>query len=397
MKILQVTPRIPSPPNDGGAVYIYYTTKYLSLLGEDVQIVSFISNKHAQEPELLDPYSEIFAVDGKFKPYNFFAALKSLLTLKPITIQHRMKPSLMQEALNKVTISPDIILLEGLHTAAFTHLVKEKFPSVPIILRQSNVEYLLLKRNAETSANPAIKLFYYLQSQFMKRFEIKSMSNVDAVTAITPFDKDIYLQNIPDLNCFVSPAGTEIPTALEVKRNSAQLLAISNWRWKPNIDGLRWFFKEVWPELKQRHQNISIDVAGEGLTEKFKSTFDSPGINYLGFVDDLEPLRQSATVFVAPLFSGSGMKLKIVEGLASGLPIVTTAIGAEGIDIRNGVHYLEGNSIDQFIEHITSLLENEDLRDRLSGNARKIAVDKYDWESVTKRLIQFLKSIKRSG
>lgn len=395
MNILQVTPRLSAPPNDGGAVYVYFNTKYLSLLGQNVSIASFISNKHEQDITELEKFASVFAVDGKFKPYHPFAILRSTITRQPVSIQHRMDQDLMSEALQKVKQHqrPDIILLEGLHTVAFFDLLKNQFPQVPIVLRQANVEHLLLKRIASATKNIFLKAFYFDQYRLMKKFELAAMKKVDAVTAITEYDKNIYLKYLPNLKCFVSPAGTEIPEPLDIDGKNNKLLAISSWGWKPNIDGLEWFLSNVWPKLIKRYPNIEFDVAGSGLSEKFKNKYAHKNIRYLGFVDDLEPLRQSASIFIAPLFSGSGMKLKIIEGMASGLPIITTRFGAEGIDIEDEVHYKEANSEKEFEAALIRLLENHEFRNALSVNAREVAKNKYSWEEITKHLITFLEKI----
>lgn len=394
MNILQITPRLPAPPNDGGAVYIYYTTKYLSQLGENVTLASLISNKHEQSVAQLEKYADVYAEDGKFTPYSLLSVVKSAITRQPITIQHRMHSNVMREALKNIDATQDVILLEGLHTAAFLDDVRAFFPATPVVLRQSNVEYLLLKRNAASTKNPFLKAFYFDQYRLMKKFELDAMKNVDAVTAITEFDKEVYLKDLPDLNCFVSPAGAEIPELMGQEREENKLLAISNWRWKPNIDGLKWFMEEVWPSLLEQRPDLEFDIIGEGLTSRFKNKFAHQNINYLGFVDNLEPHRQSATVFVAPLFSGSGMKLKIVEGMASGLPIVTTKIGAEGIEIKNNTHYLEANTKSEFEAAIMELLNHPQKREKLSQEARNKAINNYGWEGITRQLIQFIRTLK---
>ncbi len=394
MNILQITPRLPAPPNDGGAVYIYYTTKYLSQLGENVTLASLISNKHEQDVGQVEKYAVVYAEDGEFTPYSLLSVVKSTISRKPITIQHRMDTNIMRETLKKIDTTPDVILLEGLHTAAFLEDVRAFFPQPPVVLRQSNVEYLLLKRNAASTKNPLLKAFYFDQYRLMKQFELHAMKNVDAVTAITAFDRDIYLKELPGLNCYVSPAGAEIPELIGHEREENKLLAISNWRWKPNIDGLKWFLEEVWPSVLQKRPELEFDVIGDGLTSHFKNKYARQNIRFLGFVDDLEPHRQSATVFVAPLFSGSGMKLKIVEGMASGLPIVTTKIGAEGIEIEDGVHYQEANTKAEFEASILDLLDHPQKRGALSTEARNKAENKYGWEEITRQLIQFLETLR---
>lgn len=397
MNILQVTPRIPAPPNDGGAVYIYNTTKHLHQLGHQIQIASLISNKHPQDIKELSEFGKVYATEGGFSGYSILAALKSFITFKPITISHRMDRSRMLESLNQVTTTPDIILLEGLHTAEFLDDIREKFPGTPVVLRQSNVEYLLFKRNGQKSSSIFLKCFYLIQSQLMKHYEINALKKADAVTAITGFDKNIFTNHLPDLNCFISPAGADIPQSINLsdQRKDHLMLAISNWRWKPNYDGLVWFLNEVWPSLSIKHPKLRFEIIGEGLTEDFQKQYKHPNIQFRGFVNDIDPIRASATFFIAPLFSGSGMKLKVVEGMAFGLPIVTTEIGAEGINIEDGTHYLQANSAGDFSDKISLLLEDKNLRDHLSNNAVQVVREEYSWKSITRNLTKFLNEVTR--
>lgn len=393
MNILQIVPRIPSPPSDGGAYYVYQTAKHLSKQGHSISMLGFISNIHKQDISDISRFVDLHAIEGNFRPYNLYAVLKSIFTVKPISIQHRMDIQKMSKLILETNVNPDIILLEGIHSAVFLPMLKKKFPGIRTVLRQSNVEHLLLRRNASITTNPLIKLFYYHQYHAMKKFEIHAMQCSDAVTAITSFDKKEYLKLLPQLTCFVNPVGVDIPKPLDIDREKFKILAISNWKWKPNLDGIKWFLELVWPNLKSAIPNVKLDLVGDGLSKYFKKKYAHKDINYLGYVEDLEPLRQSSTLFIAPLFSGSGMKVKIVEGLASGLPIVTTDYGAEGIEIKDNIHYLKANSPMEFSESVILLLQNEELRNSLSRQAKEIIGQKYDSYKVYINLARFLESI----
>ena len=400
MNILQICPRIPAPPSDGGAVYVYYLSKHLAKLGHEVVMASFVSNKHEQDKEWMQRYVQLYEIDGGFKPYGLGAVIKSTLARKPITIHHRMDKKRMGQLLKKVADEYrntfDVIFLEGIHTAEFLELTKKYFPGVTILLRQSNVEYLLLRRNGEISKNFALKQFYFDQARLMRGYEKEKMAKVDAVTAITSVDREYYLKDIPDLECYVSNAGTEIPQLDEdMSRNPKEILSISNWRWSPNFEGLKWFLREVYPDLIERIPDLTYNIIGAGLNTEFKQQFGQRGINFLGFVDDLEPYRQSAATLIAPLFSGSGMKLKIVEALASGLPVITTAIGAEGINLDDNTNYLHAENKSEFIEQIEKVISDDTLRDQISRNARKLAIDEYSWDKKAQEMVEIVKQVKK--
>ncbi len=390
LKILALVPRIPYPLSDGGAVYIYNSLKYLAASGNSINIIGFNSNLHPQQTSGLQEFSNIKTIDGSFKKYSIWAVLKSILSHQPISIQHRMDRNKMRKLINEVSNEPDIILLEGIHTAAFINDIRNRFSQVPIVLRESNVEYLLLKRNAEVSKNPVLKAFYIQQYKAMKSFELKSLKAVDAVTAITEFDKETFLKDIPKLNCFVSPAGTEKPDSFNIERKRNRLLAISSWKWAPNYEGLKWFLNEVWPKLKDKKPTLEFDIIGAGLPKSLIKKHASTRIHFHGFVEDLETFRQTNTIFIAPLFSGSGMKIKIIEAMASGIPIVTTKIGAEGIDITHGIEYLEANSIQEFIKSIELLLSDTYLHQNISIASEKKVEEKYSLEKIGQNLTAFL-------
>lgn len=393
MHLLHILPRLPAPPNDGGAVYIYNMLRELYKLGHELTFVSLISNKHEQSAEMISELGTLYAEDGQFKPYSVTAAIKSLVTRRPITVQHRMNTDIMQGLLQKVSQTPDAILIEGLHAARFIDQLRAKFPDTPLVLRQVNVEHLVLERNAEQAQNPFKKWFLKEQSKLLKKFEIKKMSDADYVTAISHADIETYCKYLPDKNFFLNTAGAHLKPESSEARDPSMILAISNWKWQPNLDGLNWFLKNIWPGIEKKHPSLQLHIAGEGLSDSFKQKFNSEQIHYLGFVDDIDSLRLKASVFVAPLLSGSGMKLKILEALAAGLPTVTTRFGAEGISMEDGYHYLHADTIIEFGLALETLIDDKGLRHSLSKNGRELIREEYTWKQKASELSDYLNSI----
>ena len=343
--------------------------------------------------EETENFGKVYAKDGKFKPYGPLSILKSTLTRQPVTIQHRMDKNIMKELLYSVDSQPDAILLEGLHTSVFVDIIRKRFPGVPIVLRQVNVEYLLLKKNGELSSNPIKKFIYHDQARIMKEYELDAMKRLDYITSISQKDIDEYKKYLPNTSFFLNTAGANIVENAGIKRDPTLMLAVSNWRWQPNLDGLIWFLKKVWPAIHKEHPEIHFHVAGEGLSDSFKQNFQHTNIHYLGFVEDINTLRCKASIFVAPLLSGSGMKLKILEALAAGLPTVTTRYGADGIEISDTEHYLHADTKDGFQKAVSNLFDSKDLRSKLSDNGKEIIKKKYSWEKKAKELQGFLESV----
>lgn len=394
MKILMIISRIPSPPDDGGAIYVYNITKYMANRGHKLVMASFISNRHRQKPELLVPYCKLYSAPAHFKSYNIPSVIKSTLTRQPISIQHRMDIPLMDHIISQIPDTNfDLISIEGIHSAQFLNIIKKRYPDKPIILRQANVENLLLERNARKATNPLIRWFLLDQARLMKKFEYQAMLNVDGVTAVTSVDREKFIKMLPDLNCEVVEDGAKLPDLRGIIRDERTLLSISNWKWRPNIEGLKWFVKFVWPVLHKNHPNLHFEIAGHGIPNRFQKKLESLGITCLGFVKDVEYYRQKATIMMVPLLSGSGLKLKILEGLASGIPIITTSIGAEGIAMRPDKDYLLAETPGDFIKQTEKLLNDHELQQKLSVNGRTLIKQKYQWDKKAEILENFMVDI----
>lgn len=393
MNVLQVCARIPSPPDDGGAVYVYNITKQLHRLGHNVTVASLISSFHRQDIDDLKKFATVFAQDGKFTSYGISAAIKSLLARKPITVQHRMKKLIMLDIISSITERIDIILLEGLQTAYFIPELKNKFPDTPIILQQVNVEFHLLEQKAASAKNPFLKFFLYDQARLMKKFEFDTLKKVNAITFISNNDLDFFKKFIPDLNAEVIVPGSNLVNSTNFDhRNENELLAISNWKWHPNLEGLIWFIENVWPELKNKFPKLTFTIVGDGLTEKFTALLPS-GTSYLGFVDDLTELKNRATLQVIPLLSGSGVKIKVIDAISSGIPVITTDFGIEGTLLIPNKHCLLANTVNEFINQITKALLDKNLRKSISQSAFTLASENYSWNRQGELLNLFLQSL----
>jgi len=389
VNILQLVPRIPAPLVDGGAIYVYNTALELSKLGNRVTIAALHSNRHEQDVDQISRFATLYTKDGKFQAYTPGAAIKSLVTGQPITVQHRMDPAIINQLISSVEEDIDVILIEGIHISGAISKIREKFPGVPIVLRQSNVEFEVLSTVGEQMKNPLKKGFYKLQSRFMKAFELERMRKCDAVSFISTSDLKTFQPYFSDLRYFISNAGAYLPEITEGRKTN-KLVAISNWEWQPNIQGLEWFLKNVWGEVREKYPVLSFHIAGKGISAAFKQQFAGDRLIFEGFVDDIEQYRQQATLFVAPLFSGSGMKLKILEAFASGLPTITTNIGIQGIEARPGIHYMQAENKEEFISAIGNLITHRDRRDAIGSNARELIKEHYTWPVLAEKLHRFL-------
>lgn len=389
MHILQIIARVPSPPVDGGGMYVHFITEALLRDGHRVQLTGFVSNKHPQDTTMLDG-AEWHLIDGQYRKYYPWAFIGSELQQLPVTVSYRMNRALFREALKGITSTPDVILLEGVFVGHFIPDLRRAFPDVPIVLRSSNVEYEVLQRNAAVSGR-VYSWIYARQAKLMQAFEHAVMQQVDALTAITEKDRQVLSAMNPDVPSAVVTAGTTFPDAPDPARKRSGIIGcIADWSWQPNRDGLTWFVKQVWPLLKSLHPDLQMEVAGGKMSPNQQTLLKEAGIRYVGFVDSADVFRQSLSVIVIPLLSGGGMKLKTVEAMGSRIPFVSTPIGVEGIDIQHDDHALITDNPETFAAHVHELLSDPSLVARLTSSAWERARELYDWQSISRRMVAFL-------
>lgn len=397
LRLLAFCPRIPSPPSDGGAYYVYNTLRSLAEAGHDVTLATFRSAFHPQDATGLETWCTHVTTDGGFKPYGPVDAIRSLLTAQPLPVQARMRPEPMTRILDQLEGQAfDAILIEGVHAAVYIPRFRQAFPDIPIVLRQSNVEYQMLERNAAAAGNPLIRWFYLKQAALLKRFEVDALRRADGVTAISDADATTFLELIPELRCVTIAPGCHIPQTLTpASARSHSILAISNWSWTPNHNGLSWFHQRIWPQLRNSHPELTLQIVGGGLPGELLATLQAdPSVALHGFVPETEAFRQRSAVFIAPLLSGGGVKIKVVEAMASGIPIVTTSFGSEGLAVASGTHMFISDDADTFAAHIRTLLDSVDTRRALSDASLAMAKADFTWVSRANTLSDFIQSLR---
>lgn len=402
LKIVQIIARIPAPPVDGGSRYVYYSGKMLAELGHELTIIAFKSQKHVQNPEMIKSFADLIYEDDEFKPFNMLSVINSFVKRIPISVVHRMNVQkmerLLDEFINKIKALSNskykyIFLIEGIHAGLMIDTLRGKFPESKIVFRQANVEHELLKRRAADTGNPLLKLFFKIQSKFMYNFEIDCFKKCDGVTAISEYDKDIFIKMLPGLKCHVVFPTAELSFPDFEKRKLNKILAISDWTWHPNIIGLNWFLTEIFPEIKNKIPDIEFNIVGKGITDDFKNQYESENVHFHGFVESLDSFYESSNILVAPLLYGGGVKIKLIDALSKGMTIVTTKYGIEGIPVSHNKEIILVDDNTNFIDHIIELINQPEKSKQISQNAYKWAEKNLNSKEIALKFETFLKEI----
>ncbi len=391
MKIVFLTPQLPYPPQSGGVIKSFQLVKYLSK-NHELVVGTFLKG---DDPLHLSHFRKEFPlinlvtlpIDIPRTPLNF---LWSLLQGIPLTVL-RNKSEEFQKKIDSFLNEAELIFVD--HYIMFQY-VPEEFRG-KVILHEHNAEYLLWLRYAEQSRNPLKKLLLTFESLRIRRYEKEIGIRADHILA-SPNDKEELMKLGLPTSKFVltwhlgSEEWLDKPD-LEFSKTKKVLLNVGTLSWEPNRDGLKWFIAEVWPKLKIKHQNLELWIAGKGADAQLHEAAKSDEqIKLLGFVDDLEKLHLQTRVFIAPLRFGSGIKVKVINALYRGLPVVTTSIGVEGMEVTPSQHLFVSDESESMIESIDLLLKDEDTWNKMSRSGRSLVRSHYTWKKVFDELEKIL-------
>lgn len=397
MRILQIHNKIPFPPKDGGSIAVFNFTEGFAKANNKVDILAFNTNKHyvkikdieTQIPENI----RIIGVDinTDISPLN---ALKNLLFSKlPYNAQRFINEDFNEELKNILNQNKyDIIQIEGLYMMPYINVIR-KYSNAKISFRAHNIEHEIWEQTLKQEKSFLKKIYLKIIAKRMKKFELSFINKYDFLVPITERDANIFKTLGNNKKTMVSPTGVD---ALKYKSltertfENIKLFHLGSLDWTPNQEGIIWFLENICEEITKKNTKLTFSIAGrnapEWLITKFK---EYKNINYLGEIDDALQFLQSHDVMIVPLLSGSGMRIKIIEGMASGNIVLSTSKGAEGINGKNNKDFLIANTKNDFIGQIQNIANKKTPLKEISFNAQEFILNNFDNFAISKSLIEF--------
>lgn len=396
MRILQLMNKVPWPPKDGGAIACLNMTKGFSMLGHEVTVLSMNTSKHhiriKDMPVDLRSKADFRFVEVPASINWLEAAFNLIFSRLPYNAQRFISDDFSQELaklLHEKTF--DVVQLEGLYLCPYIPVIR-KYSKALIAYRAHNIEYEIWERTAILSDGFRSKYLRNLSGR-IKRFEESYLNSYDLLVPITDRDGQILDKLGNTKPKHTSQTGIDfaslVPTAKKLEFPS--LFHIGALDWAPNQEGLIWFFDHCWYKIREKCPEVKFYLAGRNAPDWFERRIRRAGVEYLGEINDAYDFINSKAIMVVPLFSGSGMRIKIIEGMSLGKPIVTTDIGTEGIPTSNGEDILIANDADQFVDAVVKLVNDRELANRIGKNAIGFIQEKFDNLSQAEALIEFYK------
>ena len=261
-------------------------------------------------------------------------------------------------------------------------------------MRAHNVEFEIWERLTKTCRNPLEKAYLQLLTKRLKKYELERLNSYNAIAAITLRDANIYTRLGCKLPITDIPFGTDL-TFEEVENTEVEfpsLFHLGAMDWKPNLEAVRWFLDNVWLKVHQRFPDLKFYIAGNNMPLWLKEgKFENVIVE--GKIEDAIRYISSKAIMIVPLLSGSGMRVKIIEGMALGKTVVSTTVGAEGIRYEHAKNLLIANNPDEFLGMIGKCVEDKAFCQELGNNARTLVKEHYNNKRIAKKLVEFYENI----
>ena len=405
LKILFLTPQLPYPPHQGTSIRNYHLIAHLAQ-GNRVSLCSFLAGP--LERADLGPLREMCQrVEGEEEPgrtpaQRLWSTLTSLLPDMALRLASPAFHQRLAQWLERETF--DVVEVEGIEMARYLQQVVEwrQGARPTVVFDDHNAEYLLQQRAFETDRRHprrwAGAAYSLVQWRKLRRYEAHVCRLADRVVAVSEADAEALKRLVPGLQPAVVPNGVDVgayrafvPPAEFPPLAQPALAFTGKMDFRPNVDGILWFWQEVWPLVRAEVPGAHLYVVGQRPHARLSPLKEDPSVTVTGFVPDVRPYIAGAALYVVPLRIGGGTRLKVLEAMALGKAIVSTTLGCEGFPLEPGRHLLTADTPGDFAGAILALLRDEARRNALGDAAQSFAAGQYDWATIVPRLEALLR------
>lgn len=430
MKLLVVGNRMPWPLHDGGAIATYGMLRSLVENGAEVDFFAFNTKKHFVGNAIIEKYFgfckvHLVSLDAGVKPLN---ALWNLLFGGSYHMERYDSIEGADQLCNLIQSGNyDCVMIEGLYSMPITLRVmkqlsvkadglgsneihvnrNETIQKKPIkwVYRSHNVEYQIWERLAMYISQPLKCWYLGIQAKRLKRYEINAWGLVDAIVPIVETDSIVIRNAVSGIQknhqkrsgdsivskpqIHVYQPGIAIESPFAFVHRPLSIFHIGSMEWQANEQGVMWFLKKVWPLVLSVEPNVKFHLAGKGLSKTDPRFFQTGIVNH-GEVDNAEVFMQKYGIMMVPIQAGSGIRIKSLEAMALGVPVVSTSIGAQGLSVDKGTQMIIADDPDDFANGIVQLLLNPAASQAMTQQARAYVEEHHNLKRNTSELLLFL-------
>ncbi|MDY0747247.1 glycosyltransferase family 4 protein [Paucibacter sp. R3-3] len=372
LKVAFISPVFLFPADAGGKIRTGNILRGLKESGQfDITLLSPATGEQQREwQHELGRLCERFIDWMPSPPRPRWRRAPDLLSSLPINVAADRTPAAVA-AVEQVLAAErfDVAVFDFVHAA----VLRPETLSGATVCFTHNVEAEIFERHAKTAASAPLRWLWSGQARKMRRFERAELARFTRVVAVSERDAQMFAKQDGLTTVRAIPTGVDLDFfSWQPPTDGAPTVVFTgSMDWEANVDGIRFYIDEVWPRVRAKRPDAQLRVVGKnpplGLVQR-----NEPGVSFTGFVDDVRRHVRDAQAFVIPLRVGGGTRIKAFEAMAMGLPVVSTSIGIEGLDVVHGLHFLRADGADALAEATLQLLADAELRLSLSRAAREV-------------------------
>jgi polysaccharide biosynthesis protein PslH len=398
MKILQLCLKPPLPAKDGGCIAMNNITMGLMEAGHTVKILTIFTQKHDFVlDDLPADYIEQTQIEGVFidTRVNLVDAFANFVTSDSYNISRFFSADFDIKLTKLLKFNRyDVIHLESLFMTPYMATIRRNC-NTPVVLRSHNLEFIIWERIARGTENFFKRNYLKYLANKMRRYEISGLNYVDGIASISDEDRQRFMDLGIRRRIKTIPFGIDLRNypITPLDRSEISLFHIGAMDWGPNIEGIQWFLNKIWWRIHDEFPQLKLYLAGRNMPMDEMPIL--PNVVYLGEVDNAIAFMQSKKIMIVPLLSAGGVRVKIIEGLAMQRAVISTSLGAEGLECEHQKNILLADTPEQWLDAISELITNEDRIHELGVHGREHVKTYFDISGISKTLIDFYKELRR--
>ncbi len=389
LNILIICNKSPWPPREGGPIAMNNIIEGLCEAGHSVKVLAINTNKYFTNVEDIPlkyrekTNIELGYIDLSIKPVPAFL---NLFTNESYHVS-RFVSTDFEQILRKILDenSYDIVQIETLFMSPYINIIRELSDS-KVVLRAHNIEHMIWKRIASVTRNPLKKVYLKHLYRTLENYERTILNSYDGIIPISSEDEGFFkdASKVP-VKAISFGINFENFQRSDKYPDEISLFHIGAMNWMPNEEGISWFLDKVWPLVHKKHSDLKLYLAGREMPQWLVNS-NIPNVVVVGEVPDAHEFIRSKCISIAPLLSGSGIRIKIIESMALGKPVISTTIGAEGINYTSGKNIIIADDENKMADAVSSLASDREYCESVGRNA----ADLIDKEHNNKKLIESL-------
>jgi glycosyltransferase involved in cell wall biosynthesis len=396
MKVLYFSPRECWPLTTGARLRDYHLARQLAL----ESTVQYLGLRQPGDPSPEHPPAEagferVFTLT-KDRSYTVPKLIRGMSGPLPVTILNYWSPAVASE-LRRVLEDGhfDTVQMEGIHLFSYLPVIRAARSRPAVVADWHNIESELMWRYSEMAPGLARRLFAKRTACLIERAERGLLAACDAHTVASDRERRTLSVRVPQATIRAVPNGVDVGhySAVAAGREDArkadsgrgEILFVGSMDYHANIDAAAWFVRQVWPALRRKHPDLTFTIVGRNPSAEVRA-LASDGVTVTGAVEDVRPYYARALAVIAPLRVGSGTRLKILEAMACGAPVVSTRLGAEGLDVSDREDILLADTAAEIVAAVSRLISLPQLSRSLAEAGRRLVRQQYDWSILGARL-----------